>query len=335
MFNKLLQRQLQKHLEEFDNIPQEYLQVFQDISNSYDYYEKDRKIMAHSMELSATEMIDLNAKLRKEALDSKKSSDDLIKINKELDQFAYVVSHDLKAPLRAINNLSIWIEEDLGTSAGEDILKNMQTLRGRVKRMESLIAGILEYSRVGRQVNKVESLNSGELVKETVEFLSPPEAFTVTVAENMPIVDADRTKMQQVFSNLISNAIKYHHKGTGTVVINCKRENNFYHFAVTDDGPGIDPQFHNKIFDIFQTLQARDKIESTGIGLAIVKKIIEEAGGQIWIESEVGKGSSFIFSWPEKHDNTSVPKNVNLEEITSTEDNGKEADYKTIQNSSH
>jgi light-regulated signal transduction histidine kinase (bacteriophytochrome) len=273
MFNTLLQDQLQKHFGELDKIPDSCLPVLNDISDSYSRFET-------------------------EIADSRKASNDLIKINKELDQFAYVVSHDLKAPLRAIMNLSTWIEEDLGSSAGEDVTKNMQILRGRVKRMESLIAGILEYSRVGRQVDTIELLDTGKVVKEAIELLTPPESFIITVQNGMPQINADKTKLQQVFSNLISNAVKYHHTQQGKIEITCNREGQFYRFSISDDGPGIAPQYHQSVFEIFQTLQARDKVESTGIGLTIVKKIVEEAGGRIWIESETGKGATFHFLWP-------------------------------------
>lgn len=271
MFNTRLQGQLQKHFG--DKIPGDCLPVFKDISDSYDQYEK-------------------------EIAGSKEASADLMKINRELDQFAYVVSHDLKAPLRAIMNLSDWIEEDLGGAASEEVIKSMQILRSRVKRMESLIGGILEYSRVGRQLDTIEQLDTGKLVKETVELLSPPAGFTITVQDTLPDISADKFKMQQVFSNLISNAVKYHHTQKGKVEISCREEGEFYQFAVTDDGPGIEAQYHQQVFEIFKTLQARDKVESTGIGLTIVKKIIEEGGGRIWIDSERGKGASFIFLWP-------------------------------------
>jgi len=300
MLNKLLQRQLDKYFGGPDKIPGECASIFKAISDSYDYYERDRNLITRSMELSSVEMNELHHKLRNETTEAKKASGDLAKINKELDQFAYVVSHDLKAPLRAINNLSGWIEEDLGPNASEDVKKNMQLLRGRVARMESLIAGVLEYSRVGRLVNQIEELDAHKLVLETVEFLSPPKSFVVSLQNELPVIYADKLKMQQIFSNLISNAVKYHHTKNGTIKIGCRNEENYYHFSVTDDGPGIDPQYHQKVFDIFQTLQARDKVESTGIGLAIVKKIINEVGGDIWIDSEVGRGTSFIFSWPKE-----------------------------------
>jgi len=258
----------------------------------------------------ATELADeANARLKNEIEERVSKSNELQKLNEYLDQFAYVVSHDLKAPLRAINNLSVWIEEDLGAGVSEDIKKNMGMLRGRVSRMESLIAGILEYSRVGRQANATEKLDATKLVTETVEFLSPPESFTVTIQADMPAIYADKVKIQQVFSNLISNAVKYHHTKNGLIKIDCKTEENYYRFSVTDDGPGIAPEYHKKVFDIFQTLQARDKIESTGIGLAIVKKIIEEVGGTIWVESEPGHGASFIFTWPKDYKAPSVKKN--------------------------
>jgi PAS domain S-box-containing protein len=222
---------------------------------------------------------------------------DLEKKNKELDQFAYVVSHDLKAPLRAINNLSEWIEEDLGADIGNDIKSNLSLLRGRVKRMEALINGILDYSRAGRIKAKVESVNVHDMVSEIIETLAAPEHFKITINDGLPVIKTERIALEQVFTNLISNAIKYNTSTNPIIEISAKSITEQYEFCVSDNGPGIEKEFFDKIFIIFQTLQARDKIESTGVGLAIVKKIIEEKGGRIWVESEKGFGSKFIFTW--------------------------------------
>lgn len=219
-------------------------------------------------------------------------------INRELDQFAYVVSHDLKAPLRAIAHLSEWLEEDLGDKLDEDSRQNMKLIHGRVNRMEGLINGILEYSRVGRIRVSIEEVNVELLLKEVIDLLAPPVGFSIEVQPGMPIIKTDRVSFSQVFSNLISNAIKYHNKAEGHICISISEQENFYEFAVSDDGPGIDPLYHNKIFEIFQTLEARDKVESTGIGLAIVKKIIESHGGIINLESNLGQGATFRFTWP-------------------------------------
>jgi PAS domain S-box-containing protein len=218
--------------------------------------------------------------------------------NKELDQFAYIVSHDLKAPLRAISNLSVWLEEDLGPSLSEENKSNLVMLRGRVLRMESLINGILEYSRVGRTEMKSETIDVFKLINEVIELLAPPLHFKIEVSQNMPILEAPRVMLLQVFSNLIGNAIKYNDKPEALINISAVERDDCFEFTVEDNGPGIAAEYHEKIFMIFQTLHSRDRFESTGIGLTIVKRILKARGGKVWVESESGKGSRFIFNWP-------------------------------------
>ncbi len=222
---------------------------------------------------------------------------DLEKKNKELDQFAYVVSHDLKAPLRAINNLSEWIYEDLGSDVSPDVKSNLSLLRGRVKRMESLINGILDYSRAGRIKAKVELVNVAELLKDIIESLAIPAHYSINIPDNLPYLKTEKIALEQVFSNLISNAIKYNNSPEPRLEIEHKTIENQHQFCVKDNGPGIESEFFDKIFVIFQTLQSRDKVESTGVGLAIVKKIIDEKGGKVWVESEKGHGAGFYFTW--------------------------------------
>lgn len=221
----------------------------------------------------------------------------LEKRNHELDQFAYVASHDLKAPLRAIANLSQWIEEDISDTLNEENRHQMNLLRGRVHRLEALIDGLLQYSRVGRSATEAEPVDVTAILVEVINSLAPPPEFAITVSPGMPTLLTQRLPLFQVFSNLLSNAIKHHRRLDGQITVSVKEQGQFYEFAVADDGPGIAPEYHEKVFYIFQTLEARDKVENTGVGLAIVKKIVEAQGGRIWLESRAGQGATFHFTW--------------------------------------
>ncbi|MEM9803829.1 MAG: PAS domain S-box protein [Cyanobacteria bacterium P01_D01_bin.56] len=220
--------------------------------------------------------------------------------NRELDEFAYVTSHDLKAPLRAIANLATWLEEDLEGQLPPDNKEQLNLLQGRVHRMENLIDGLLEYSRVGRGNHRSESIDVNQLLQNIVDLLDPPPEFTIAIAPNLPTLQTTRPALTQVFSNLISNAIKHHDRTDGRVEIHHQRlDTGFHEFCVIDNGPGIDPAFHQKVFNIFQVLEARDTVENTGIGLAIVKKTIEAEGGTIGVESnQEQRGATFRFTWP-------------------------------------
>jgi len=225
-------------------------------------------------------------------------TEELEKKNKELDQFAYVVSHDLKAPLRGINNLSLWIEEDIGEQIEGETKTNLDLMRKRVKRMEGLIDGILQYSRAGRVKHQAQTFSTKEVITELVANMSPPEKFVISIQNELPTLTTEKIAFEQVIANYISNAIKYNTSLEPTIDISYLENGKFYEFCVADNGPGIEKEFHEKVFVIFQTLQARDTFESTGVGLAIVKKMVEDKGGKVWIESEKGKGSKFFFSWP-------------------------------------
>jgi PAS domain S-box-containing protein len=218
--------------------------------------------------------------------------------NQELDQFAYVTSHDLKAPLRAIANLATWIEEDLGDQLPAENKEQFDLLKNRVHRMEGLINGLLEYSRIGRTHQSYELVEVGSLLSDIIDSLSPLGAFTVEVISPMPTIRTKRTPLNQVFSNLISNAIKHHDRANGRVQIFAVERDDFYEFAVVDDGPGIEPAYHDKVFAIFQTLKSRDDHESTGIGLSLVEKTVAAEGGKVTLESALGEGATFRFTWP-------------------------------------
>jgi PAS domain S-box-containing protein len=224
-------------------------------------------------------------------------TEQLRKSNQELEQFAYIASHDLKAPLRAISNLSEWIEEDLAEKLDEESKNNMDLLRGRVQRLENLINGLLAYSRVGKATSETESVNVATMLAEIIDLLDVPHNFQMEIQGEMPTLVTEAIPLQQVFSNLISNAIKHSDSNEGKIIISVEEQEDYYLFTVADNGKGIDPKFHDRIFTIFQTLEARDTKESTGIGLAIVKKVVENQGGTIEVQSQLGAGTTFRFTW--------------------------------------
>jgi light-regulated signal transduction histidine kinase (bacteriophytochrome) len=218
--------------------------------------------------------------------------------NQELDQFAYVASHDLKAPLRGIANLSQWIEDDLGDRLDDQSRGHLHLLRGRVVRLENLIGGILAYSRAGRDSSEQAVVDVGALVAEVWELLAPPATARLEVAAPLPQLRASRVQLQQILLNLIGNAIKYNAERALTIRVVVQRAGRRWEFSVADDGIGIAPEYAEKIWGLFQTLERRDKIESTGIGLSVVRKIVESRGGKAWVESELGRGATFRFTWP-------------------------------------
>lgn len=253
-------------------------------------------ILSHAVEV--TEQVTARHVVEEKVRELARLTHDLERSNHELDQFAYVASHDLKAPLRGIANLAQWIEEDLGDRVTGESAQHMQLLKGRVHRMEALIDGILRYSRAGRVREKPESVAVGQLLKETLELLAPPLGASITIQPDMPVLVTERVPLQQVFLNLISNAFKYANRADPSVEITARRDGDFVDFAVVDNGPGIPPQFRERVWQIFQTLEARDKVEGTGIGLSVVRKLVEVRDGRAWIDSAPGGGSAFHFTWP-------------------------------------
>lgn len=220
----------------------------------------------------------------------------LEKRNSELDQFAYIVSHDLKAPLRAISNLCQWIEDDNKQNLPTEAQYQLDLMRNRVQRMEALINGLLQYSRLGRLKTELELINVEEILTQIIDSLAPPPNI-VKISPGMPTLLTERLPLEQVFANLISNAIKHNKSNDPQVIISATEQADFYEFAVKDNGLGIAPEFHNKVFIIFQTVGTLDTGENTGIGLAIVKKIVEDRGGTIDLESQPGQGATFRFTW--------------------------------------
>jgi signal transduction histidine kinase len=226
---------------------------------------------------------------------------ELERSNRELDQFAYVASHDLRSPLRGIEHLANFILQDVGATLPEPSQRHLTLIKGRIKRMEALLNDLLAYSRAGRHRYTPERLDPAKLIGDTVELLAPPTGFAVKIIDPPPFLISERVPLELIFRNLIGNAIKHHPRPEeGLVHITMFDQGDWVKITVADNGAGIDPSAHTRIFEIFQTLRPRDEIEGSGIGLTVVKKLIETKGGAIWVESTPGAGASFHFTWP-KH----------------------------------
>ena len=328
--HRLLERQIKKYLNGSTEDNPALEKFLNSVNTAYQDFENDHKNLERTLEISSNELFKANQILNeskknleetvtertKELLTSNEKlvaeiherteaerklklyALDLESKNNELDKFAYIVSHDLKAPLRAISSLAEWIAEDAGENFDAGAKQNFGLLRGRAARMDALINGILDYSRAGKIKRQSQEIDTYKFTKELAVILQPPGHFKIEIADNLPVLNSDKIALEQVFSNYISNAIKYNNNPDPKVNISYEQQPDYHVFCVADNGEGIAPEFHEKIFVIFQTLNARDTVESTGVGLAIVKKIVMELGGRTWIDSDIGKGAKFYFSLP-------------------------------------
>jgi light-regulated signal transduction histidine kinase (bacteriophytochrome) len=218
-------------------------------------------------------------------------------VNKQLNEFVYIVSHDLKAPLRGIKSLATFLEDEIGCNAKPEIKELLSLLQSRTDRMQTMIEAILNYSRLANNKGQKEEIDLNKLLSGIIDLLLVPSHITIEIPNVLPVLHAEKIKVHEVFQNLLTNAIKYNDKPKGIIKIEYSEFDDEYEFSICDNGIGIKEEFFQKIFGVFQTLQSKDKRESTGIGLTIVQKIIEQYEGKIWIESEIGKGSTFKFTW--------------------------------------
>jgi len=225
--------------------------------------------------------------------------------NDELSDYAHVASHDLSTPVRNVQNLTLMLREDLGgylasPEADPEIARNLDRLERQALKSQALITGILDYSSVGVRDEALSSVDVAALVRQIVDDGSlGVRADQVVIEGELPTFETHATRLGQVFTNLIENAFRYHHdRENARVRVSVTHDGAFYRFAVSDDGPGIEPRFHERIFKSFTRLQTDRVQEGSGIGLAIVRKAVEQLGGQVDIESEPGHGTTFRFDWP-------------------------------------
>ncbi len=221
--------------------------------------------------------------------------------NRELQAFAYGASHDLRAPLRHVQQLVGWLKEDLQDKLTAESVRTMELLTDCVMRMDRLLVGLLDYSRAGQSNLPIEKVPVACLINDIMAILTPPKGFTVQIENDLPTLETSSCALSQVFRNLIDNAIQHHDKTEGVVrIYSHDVDDNRVEFTVADDGPGIPTQYHEKIFEIFQTLGPRTANQGVGVGLALVRKQVYAVGGTVTVESGDGRGAAFRFTWPKR-----------------------------------
>lgn len=255
------------------------------------------------VEQRTTELATANKQLQMEILQRQKSQErmsellqELKNTNQELNDFAHIVSHDLKAPLRGIGLLSEWLLNDYADKFDEEGKDLVNRIIKRVNKLQNLIDGILEYSRVGRIREEKREVDLNYLVRDVIELLELSKNIQIEINNSLPIIYCEKNKIEQVFQNLLSNAIKFLDKPQGKIIVSCTEEDDYWQISIADNGIGIEERYFTKIFQIFQKLSSTQDSDSTGIGLSIVKKIVEMYGGNIWVESKVEQGSTFFFT---------------------------------------
>jgi signal transduction histidine kinase len=242
--------------------------------------------------------------LNKDHKQAELSQDELLRkvdnINKELKEFVSIVLQDLKVPLRGIKTLANWILSDCADKLGDQANEQMNLLLERVERMHNLIEGALKYLRAGHGEGKKVQVNLNNFIPEIINMVAPPENITVTIENELPVIECEEVHILQIFQNLLSNAIKHMHKPQGWIKVSCVEQDGFWKFSVADNGPGIEKKYFEKIFKIFQTFPTSLYFASSGVGLTVAKKIVELYEGKIWVESKVGEGSCFLFTLPKQ-----------------------------------
>ena len=237
--------------------------------------------------------------------------------NHELQDFVHITAHDLKSPLRAIGTLAGWISIDYADKFDEQGKERLKLLIKRAVRMSEYIDSFLLYSQIGHNANKELAVNLDKLVTSIIKEIAPPENIQINIENELPTIVCEEMSITQIFEGLIHNAVKYMDKPQGQISIECIEQDGAWKFSITDNGPGIDERHFGKIFQMFQTLSPRDELESAGVGLTVVRKIVEMYNGQIWVESKLGEGATFFFTLP----------TTNLKSMVNASVEDEEADY--------
>lgn len=292
--NKLLNRQIKRTI----GLDSEALKNMQDlfllISKSYDQFERDRVLVERSLELSSAEFIEKNKEIEEASIQ-------LIKSNEELEKYAYIAAHDLKEPLRSIGGFTQLIGLRLADQIDEKTDEYMKHILKNVDHMNRLLDDIMQYSKLTMTENRSELVEISTIIENILlnfKKLPKEQMPTFFIPESLPVLQIERSKIYQIFQNLISNAFKYRSEKRPHIKVELEQNKAYIIFTVKDNGIGIDDQFKEEVFTLFKTLNNKLENKGNGIGLAICKKIIEEYGGEIWIDKSYNNGTAVKFTLP-------------------------------------
>lgn len=262
------------------------------------FYELPDKLKIENKDLNGLKLVDFIDNQTKEIIKINKQRENLLSElayqNQELSDYAHMVSHDLKSPLRSIDALTSWLKDDYGDKLGDNGNKSIQLIRDNVEKMDALINGILDYSTISKNQTEFYDVDTNKLVDTIIESTLIPDHILISKPKNLPVVKGDKYRLQQLFQNLIDNAVKYNDKEKGRIEIGFTSTNKFWKFYIKDNGKGIEEAYFDKIFETFQKLE--NSPNSSGIGLSIVKKIVHLYGGEVTVESQIGIGTIFNFT---------------------------------------
>lgn len=291
----LLQRQIKRHSPlDPDHVPEEWQAFMEAISQAYDSYDSDHAMIERSLELSSAELLAKNRKIELQKAE-------LVRSNRELENFAYIASHDLREPLRTVQSYMQLLRRRYESSLDESALEFIDHAILGATRMRTLIDDLLTYARVASRRKPFVRVALGDIVSQVLRSLDVrlrEKNAEVAIGE-LPEVVVDPTQLEQLFQNLIANAVKFQKVGQRPKVeVEAEPRGEEWLIRVKDNGIGIDPAYKDKIFVLFQRLHARGEYEGTGLGLAVSAKVVEQHGGKMWVESELGQGATFLFTLP-------------------------------------
>ncbi|GLR19091.1 sensor histidine kinase [Portibacter lacus] len=287
-----------KQLRQESTSQKEVIDKLKHVIETLKFYELPESQISENIDLNGSKLVDFIDNQTKEIVEINKQREKLLvelaHQNQELSDYAHMVSHDLKSPLRSIDTLTAWLKEDYEDTIDESGKESLQLIRNNVEKMDSLINGILEFSTISQNSFEFYNVNINTLLEDILNIIEIPEHITITNRGSLPTIKGDKYRLQQLFQNLITNAIKYNDKEEGLVEIGYHDKEEYWEFFIKDNGKGIENAYFDKIFKTFVKLE--NNPESTGIGLSIVKKIVDVYSGKIWLESTFGIGTTFYFT---------------------------------------